>query len=178
MKGNNLNVFKYGFYSWKNPRNWFKNIWHFFTCNIPWAWHRATKGYCWWDRTDLDLFYTELFVATIREFAQHLNGAPNRFFDVENDSCSPWSSYLNEMAEHFYNSLDSNKVQANEYESQMNWKLEEKRNEKGESILSFNNPKDLEGKWLKRQEEIIAWQKEELDKGLDMLKEVYQDLWD
>ena len=42
---NDLNVFTYGYYSWRYPKNWFSNIKNFFRSIIR-AWQRATKGYC------------------------------------------------------------------------------------------------------------------------------------
>lgn len=55
-EGNKLNVFHFG-YSHKftlwNIKNFFRTL--------KWAWQRATKGYCDWDRWDLDFFYWRSF---------------------------------------------------------------------------------------------------------------------
>ena len=88
-----LNVFTYGYMPWRYPANWFRNIRNFFR-NIKWAWQRATKGYCDWDRWDLDQYYLNVLRLSIREFAEKVHGWPDREFETFED----WQNYLYDIA--------------------------------------------------------------------------------
>ena len=94
MKNNkqNNNVFHFG-----QERNIFRKIALFFK-RIKWAWQRATKGYSDWDLWDLDCYYNNLFIMSLREFAEYVRGYP---ISVEN--CDLWREIVNHMADCFEN---------------------------------------------------------------------------
>lgn len=163
---NKLNVFGPAPYSKWNI--WGRTKWFF--SSIGCAWQRATKGYCYRDLWSLDYYYSWLFVNSLRDFKKNLHGAPSTFFDegAENET-ERWENYLDEMAQHFFNSIDDNEVQMNEFEDDL---------EKLQNFYTSNDPDGIKEKWLKREAEISAWKTQELNIGLDMLKEVFQTLWD
>ena len=81
----------------------------------------------------MDWFYTQLFIDSIREFKKNLHGAPQEFFDNDAENqIERWENYLEEMAQHFYNSLEENEVQKNEYEEEFyrlnKWTMEHDEN--------------------------------------------------
>ena len=158
-----LNVFrsKYHYYSWKHPSQWFKNIKLFFR-QFKYAWQRITRGFCDADIWNLKRYYENLFHATLTHFANNLHSAPNNFYDEEL-SVGPWQDYLREMARHFYNADMTNDVLENEYK-EAHW-------------LNPDN-EELSKQYFSREHEIAEWCNEELKKGLDMLQEVFEDLWD
>lgn len=176
---NNLNVLTCGIYSWRYPRNWIRNPIQFLR-NLKFVWQRAKNGYCDWDLWDLDYFYTNLFIKSLWEFQENLHGAPDELFDKENDSIKPWQNYIKEMVEHFYNSLEENEVQKNEFDEEFHAYPLHFEDVEGKNYgrLVDTTPKDIKDKWFARDLEIAQWRTNELDKALDMLKEHYQSLWD
>ena len=92
---NKLNVFKYGIYSWKYPRNWFSNIGMFFR-NLKRAKDRATKGFCDWDIWDLDVWLLELLPASLKEFKDKTQGYPDELGSYEE-----WIKTLEKIIAHF-----------------------------------------------------------------------------
>jgi hypothetical protein len=157
-------------------------LWFFGSINC--AWQRAIKGYCYRDLWSMDWFYTQLFINSIREFKKNLRGAPQEFFDNDAENqIERWENYLEEMAQHFYNSLEENEVQKNEYEEEFyrlnKWTIE--RDENGYIVHKQNtDPAAISArkKWLEREKELASWRREELNKGLDMLKKSFTELWD
>ena len=148
------------------------------------AWERATKGYCYRDLWSLNWFYTQLFIDSIREFKKDLHGAPQEFFDDDKENqIERWENYLEEMAQHFYNSLEENEVQKNEYKEEIH-RLNLLKIERGEdgfsrSITSTSpDAVAIREKWFEREKELSSWREEELNKGLEMLKENFGGLWD
>ena len=157
-------------------------IW-FFRC-IDCAWQRATKGYCYRDLWSMDTFYVQLFVDTISEFRKHLHGSPCEFFDGDAENqIWKWEDYLKEMATHFYNSIEDNEVEKNEYDEKF-FSLNPFRSKKDATGLlkSMKNDSpeavELRDKWFKRDLEVNQWRHDELNKGLDMMKKVFENLWD
>ena len=103
-----LNVFTYGIGGWKYPSNWFRNIKQFFR-NIKYAWQRATRGFCDQDWWNLDIYYTTLFVKSLRHLATHNMGHP---YDMDEDK---WNAWLRETADEFYKSLEETNSFENPY---------------------------------------------------------------
>lgn len=158
-----------------------KIIWFF--RSLKCAWQRATKGYCYRDIWDLDHFYTQLFIDSITSFKHNLHGAPSDLYDEKNDSIEKWENYLDEMVLHFYNSLEENEVQKNEFEEEYRRlnPFEIIKNNQGFYTLKENHETEaikIKEKWFEREKEISDWRASELNKGLDMLKERFQSLWD
>ena len=168
---NKLNVFHYGIYPWKYPRNWFRNIPQIFRC-IKFGYQRITKGYCGFDLCDLAQFYLKLFDETLKEFQKNLYGAPCEYFDNENNSVQPWIDYIEEMRQHFYNSDELNVE--NEY-----WDdIEKEITANGNIFWKDRKETEAHKKWWNRQLELDEWREEEFHKGMKMLDKVFFNLWD
>ena len=160
---NDLSVFEKAPYRWYEVFN--RVRWFFRSINC--AWERATKGYCYRDLWDLDTFYAKLLEDSIREFNKTRQGYPGDMSDEE------WGKYLNEIADHFHNCLESNEVYSNSYWNEYYhnvWELEENE----------NIPKNIElrNKWWKRVQEIDKTLEFEKNKAFDMMKERFFSLWD
>lgn len=157
-------------------------LWFFRSINC--AWQRATKGYCYRDLWDMDRFYTQLFIDSIREFKKNLHGAPQEFFDNDAENqIERWENYLEEMAQHFYNSLEENNLDKNEFTDEFHRlnSLEIEKDEQGYSVMKNHTEPEaiaIREKWLEREKELASWRREELNKGLDMLKKSFTELWD
>ena len=168
-----MNVFTYCYMPWKYPKNWLKNFGQFFR-GFKWAYQRAIYGFCDFDLWSLDRFYLRLFNETLKEFQIGLHGAPQEFYDEENDSVQPWIDYLEEMRVHFYNALEENNAQENEYWSE----LFEKELKNNPPWFNNQNRSELEEKWFKREMDIEVWRDEEFHKGWKMMEKVFFNLWD
>ena len=171
---NKLNVFGYGYYSWRAP---FSTIGAFFR-NIKYAYQRATRGFCDYDAWDLDYFYSRLFVGTLTDFSKQLHGAPSKFYDEESGSISRWIDYINEMRDHFYNSIEENEVEKNEFEDDYMFIARGDINDHILGTQMNREQNELRELWLKREKEIHDWRANELKTALSMLEKVYEDLWD
>ena len=172
--GNELNVFNKGNYStWKYPSNWPGNIKHFFRC-FKYAYQRATKGFCDWDAWDLDVYYSFLFVNSLRYFADHTHGWPgNDEFPQPED----WDKYLRTMADLFEQSIEGCQTPKNPYEkefedmiSQDNWinHINEQTPEQ----------KEISKKYLDGEITLDNYRTECRNKAFDMMKHVFGHLWD
>ena len=167
---NRLNLLKYKFYPIKYISNIPKNISIFFKI-CKWSVQRITKGYCDADLWNLDIYYLNLFYNTLKDFSKNLHGAPCEFFDEENDSIEPWVNYLTKMYQYFYIANEENEVYKNEYwDEEYNNLLKYGINNK---IKTLNHKK-----WFKRENEICNLRNENLRTGLDMMKNVFFNLWD
>ena len=78
---NKLNIFTDGYIPWY-PRNWWFNIRHFFK-TIKWGWQRATKGYSDYDTWDLDMYYSNLMIASLSQFRAKADGYPSYMNSIE-----------------------------------------------------------------------------------------------
>ena len=104
-------------------------------------------------------------------------------YDEKNDSIKKWENYLDEMVLHFYNSLEENEAQKNEFEEEYHRlnPFEIIKNNQGFYSLKENHEIEaikIKEKWFKREKEISDWRASELNKGLDMLKKRFYNLWD
>ena len=198
-----LNVFKYGYNTWKRPRNWLPNIRQFFR-TMRYAWDRATKGYCRWDLWDLQDFHTDLIIESLEDFKKDAKGYPARLdpeFDnpsyptgvVPDEGDEPsigsikWNEILDEIILHFKNFRDSEDVHPNPFEEAWFARMEELRengvNEQGYHYTRTReedmteDDKVLQENWLQAEIECAKWKQDELEKGMKLMAEWYQDLW-
>ena len=78
---NKLNIFTGGYMPWY-PRNWWDNIKHFFL-TIKWGWQRATKGYSDYDTWDLDVYYSNMIIASLSRFRAETMGYPGYMENID-----------------------------------------------------------------------------------------------
>lgn len=173
---NKLNVLTYGFLPWRLCNLWhnFRQLWR----NLRYVLQRATKGYCDQDLWNLDYFYSQLFVNTLTDFPKQLHGAPSKFYDEESDSISRWIDYINEMRDHFYNSIEENEVEKNEFEDDYMFIAHGDINDHIIGTQLSREQNEARELWLKREKEINDWRANELKTAFNMLENVYEDLWD
>lgn len=145
----------------------FKNLdWLFY--QVKAFFQRGKHGYSGFDLANLDCYLTHILAHSLKDFGMHTNQVPYRFlemFDNEYDAWDCWRNYVIEMAQHFYNSMEENKneVMPNKYEKYF-------------MRCKSNHP--MKKKYLEEESRIYTWQKEERDKGFEMLTEVFDNLWD
>ena len=176
---NNLSVFQKSPY---RKRCIIENIKYYCRC-LKYAWQRATRGYSDLDLWNLNIFYLNLFTNSLIDFKENLHGAPNDLYDGgEENPIKKWEDFLIEMARHFYNANPDNKVFDNDYEIYVhNYYMEVERDES--DYCGLINDKDEERKsilekYFNKEKELQSNRQAELEKGLDMLKERFYDLWD
>lgn len=134
-----------------------------FIGKIKSIWERITKGYCYEDVWNLKDFYLEIFIHSLRDLAENHNSYPS---DMTPDS---WSTYLNEMANHFEHSKEELSSPNPFTYSTLKQELLNNNNEELSNVLT--SWKDFE---IKQAE----WRKSEFKKGMKMLEERFNDLWD
>jgi hypothetical protein len=78
---NKLNLFTNGYMPWY-PRNWWSNIKYFFRA-IKWGWQRATKGYSDYDTWNLDVYYSNMMIASLSQFRAETMGYPAYMDSIE-----------------------------------------------------------------------------------------------
>lgn len=181
-----LNVFKGYSYGWKRLRGFFMNIKEFFR-KVKWGFQRATKGYADIDLWNFDRHLSNLMCAALDELADSSYGYPG--FEPF-DTPEKWTEYLKEMSNHFYNCQTEN---GSDYEKREN----KAYNDMCSYITRTYTVDDFNGlgvlkqdvsdqkkydaaaeEWKKSMQAHSNFMKNEKDKALDMLKEVYYDLWD
>lgn len=178
-------MFTYGMLPLTYWRNWFSNIRIFFR-NIKFAWQRATRGFCDQDAWNLNIFYTELFRDSLEYLAKNHYGHPFDMVYDEESGIDEWTIWLNETALLFDQSIDRKyedfQYFPNKYEEEHSKSLEGMEFRKlpnGCSELVFpNEDKELSDKFFDEQTRIYHLRKACRDKGIDRLKERWDNLWD
>lgn len=169
---NNLNVFNTRWSSWKYPSNWTRNMRAFFR-QFKWAYQRVTRGFCDYDYWDLDTYLSELLAQSLKKLADDGNGYPGT---EEFPTYESWQEYLYKIVDLLRFSLNEN--MPNEYEEAWMKTWEDKDN----FLESVNNPtpeeKEITDKYLKKERENELLKHKAQDEALDMIKHVYNDLWD
>ena len=93
-----LNIWKNMMFPWRYPPNWIKNIKNFFRC-IKWSYQRIVRGYSDYDVWDLDVYYTNIMVNSLRQLAKKHHGIPYEFEDSIDNDPDDWTIYLNKIAD-------------------------------------------------------------------------------
>ena len=166
---NKLNVFEKPEYK---MRFWEYIPWFFRA--IKYAWQRATKGYCDKDTWNLDRYYTQLFIDTLTFFRDNCHGYPSTYFYQNKDGYQTWIDTLNELINHFSNSLeedDHDYIDENIPDFDIeNWI---------DKIQNYDErAKQLQQEWLRKELKKDEKRKKELEEGMDLLKKVFFNLWD
>lgn len=183
-----LNVFKFGYMSWKYPRNWFNNIKQFF-CNIKYAYQRATKGYCTYDIWDIDTFHTNLIIDALTQFKKDTNGYPFvlESNELDENGEEKWNAILDEMIAHFANYRDTDIIDNNEYADDYFKRIDNATetgiNEKWLHFMRVNEDKlsnedhAMREQYRNKMKELAEYRKNELELGMQLLTKWYDNLW-
>ncbi len=160
---NKLNIFTNGYMPWY-PRNWWSNIKYFFRA-IKWGWQRAIRGYSDYDTWDLDIYYSNMMIASLSQFRAEVIGYPGYMDDIEE-----WYAILDKIIFLL--------KQANEDEP-----LEEK-NELAEwykEHLSVSRKdeevKEKVAQYYRREEELYEIRMQKRKEAFELLAEYFGHLW-
>lgn len=165
---NYLNIFRNDYKFYRSPIRWIKTSLR----NIKYAWQRAVRGYSDYDLYDLYGFYEHLFVESLRDFARKTCSYPGA---APFETPEKWESYVWEIAQHFYNSIESNEVFKNEWEDKYFANLGFERS--GARIVDDLTPDEIHKNYYEREREIYKERDQERDLAFEMLKEVFGHLW-
>lgn len=168
----NLNVFTYGIYKTRHIRVFFSNIKQVFI-NIKYAFQRATRGYCDCDTWDLDAFYTDLFIESLKHFIEYSDCYPDEFGSFEN-----WQAEINKMIDLFEHSRED--AFKNEFEDA--WRETFKSNgDLDECLEKINHPnneqEELRKKFFAKEKENYEQAEKNKNEAMDMLKKYFYNLW-
>lgn len=176
---NKLNVFSYGFLTWRHLPNWPSNFMQFFR-NLKYVWQRAIKGYCDQDVWNLDSFYATLFENSLRELKNTTHSYPMGLSSVEE-----WKKILEEMAYLFHACQEDNEVYENKYwekyfdcvKAKTTYTLLDNGSIESSRDLS-NEEKELEDKWFEEEKRITNQRIADKDAAFVMLSYWFFNLWD
>lgn len=131
---------------------------------IKWFFQRGLKGYCDRDVWDIDHWFERNIVPMLKELKEIKHGYP---IDMTEEQ---WTMELDNMI-HCFEEMTDDCSEKNEY-----WEEYKKHlfSIKGEKDLD----KELQEKWLKREEEIENYQVNMKNKALKMFSKYYYNLWD
>lgn len=138
---------------------------------LRWSWQRITRGYAHADVFNLGFYLSELLPKMLRDLADTAVGYPDGFETYEE-----WIEYLRKMADHLENGQENQKVETNQWE---NLFFEYCCDDKGRTNKMLTMSKDeLRDLYFKREKEISDWRHVETKKGLEMMSDVWERLWD
>lgn len=179
-----MNAFNYwkNLYNWKNPLNWWR-LPGYWCRAIKYGWQRATRGFSDKDCWDLSHFYLDVLSGSLKHFAKHSTGCPHNYYDSSKpgDEGWKWREYLNEMADCFDEAHEDRCSWVNHYEDEYfeNFRMNFEKTPDGYYKLKDEEiNKELHEKYCESEKRRTAWRKAELEAGLNMLKEVFWNLWD
>jgi hypothetical protein len=160
---NELNIFTGGYMPWY-PRNWWSNIRYFFR-TIKWGWQRATRGYSDYDTWNLDVYYSNMMIASLGQFRAETKGYPGYMNSIEE-----WYAILDKIIFLL--------KQANEDEP-----LEEKNELAGwykEHLSASRKDEEIKAKadqYYRREEELYEIRKQKRKEAFELLAEYFGHLW-
>ena len=168
---NNLNVFNTHYSPLKYPSNWIRNARVFFR-QFKWAYQRVTRGFCDFDVWDFDTYLSQMMADGIEHLAKTSHSYPG---NEEFPTPESWEEYLMKIVALLRYSL--NDELPNEYREAWEKTWENKdicdaiNNKSPEDEVITKAFLDVE---MQNENKKIAAQNE----ALDMIKHVYNHLWD
>lgn len=176
---NKLNIFTGDYMPWY-PRNWWSNIRYFFR-TIKWGWQRATKGYSDSDVWDLDMFYSELMIASLSKFRTGTQGYPGHM-----DSIEEWYAILDKIIFLLKQAnedepLEEKNELAEWYEEYLETRpLTLTKVENGNHIYVTDNDDETKAKvkqYYKREEELYNIRTQKRKEAFELMAEYFGHLW-
>jgi len=155
-------------YYLKKPWKWFREL----KWNIQNAWQRTTKGYCYLDWANFDMWFKEIAPQMLKEMAVHGHGYPGVSpFETPED----WSSWLRHMANQIEKCQDEN--DGNEYyEPYINSLMKNPKEALTEE--ETEEKRELREKYYERWLELTNEHKELFKKTMYEILEHWDYLWD
>lgn len=178
---NELNVFTNGYLPWY-PRNWWSNIRYFFR-TFKWAWQRATKGYSDQDTWDLDMYFSNLMIASLSQFRSEVQGFPAYM-----DSIEEWYAILDKIIFLLKQSAEMEPLEeknelAEWYEEYLDTKhlnFEEVADGKAVRISLIEADEETDAKrtqYFKREEELYNLRVQKRKEAFELMAEYFGNLW-
>jgi hypothetical protein len=176
---NELNIFTGGYMPWY-PRNWWDNIKYFFR-TIKWGWQRATRGYSDYDTWDLDVYYSNMMIASLSQFRAETRGYPGYMDNIEE-----WYEILDKI---IFLLKQANEDEPLEEKNELaEWHKEHLETrpltltkvEKDARVYVSNNDEETEAKikqYYKREEELYEIRTQKRKEAFDLLAEYFGHLW-
>lgn len=181
---NKLNILTFGYIPCKTVAAIKSNFYQFFK-NIKYAYQRIIRGYADCDRWNIDNYIAYLLPAMLMDLRENGNSYPDFVDPSIVTSFEDWQAVLQEMAEHFHNTLEweedipinkeimkiYDKTNAHILTPERIFEEDCKYDDK-EAYL-----KDRET-WFELEKEASKFREEEKDLACDMLKKWFFYLWD
>jgi len=144
--------------------------------DIKRAWQRAKNGYARCDTWDIDYWFNSIMPHMIDDMIKDLHSYPGRKGAEDYDK---WVEILQTMKVYIRESNEETCSQKNEWEDSYELKSSCTVDEQGRNVWhSEALPKANWEKYLKREKEIDKYRRDCLDKGLELFKKWYWDMWD
>ena len=172
---NKLNIFTNGYMPWY-PRNLWYNIKHFFR-TIKWGWQRATRGYSDYDIWDLDVYYSNIMIASLSQFRAEAIGYPGYMSNIEE-----WYAILDKI---IFLLKQANEDEPLEEKNELAEWYEEYLSTKTldfTKVEKINSEDDGETKakvmqYYKREEELYNIRIQKRKEAFELLAEYFGHLW-
>lgn len=172
---NKLNIFTNEYMLWY-PCNWWDNIKHFFR-TIKWGWQRATKGYSDYDTWNLDVYYSNIMIASLSQFRAEATGYPCYMNDIEE-----WYAILDKI---IFLLKQANEDEPLEEKNELAEWYEEYLSTKTlnfTKVEKINSEDDEETKakvmqYYKREEELYNIRTQKRKEAFELLAEYFGHLW-
>ena len=178
---NELNIFTGGYMPWY-PRNWWKNICYFFR-TIKWGWQRAIRGYSDYDTWDLDVYYSNMIIASLSQFRAETMGYPGYMENIDE-----WYAILDKIIFLLKQANEDEPLEEkNElaewydgYLATKNLDMTEVANGKAMRISLTEVDEETETKrkqYYKREEELYNIRTQKRKEAFELLAEYFGHLW-
>ena len=142
--------------------------------NIRNAWMRITRGWCYMDTWNIDIWFLEVMPQMLRHLAKNGCGYPG----VEPfDTPEKWNDWLNAMADTFESLQESNWNSHNEYEKLYNASVEQSLNPNSNVQLTMSR-EELAKLYYTRMRELAEEGQVLLEDTMTELGKHLHSLWD
>jgi hypothetical protein len=141
--------------------------------SFKYAYQRIVRGYANCDTFDLDNYYLDIFYNTLTHLADNHCAYPG---DNEFDTDEKWTAYLKEMADCFYRANEAN----NFYDTPETdkWWAWSHSNAAGWRTNNGIAEETYVKNMLNEEAMLSKKRQQDMEKGMDMLKHTFFDLWD
>lgn len=152
-------------YYFRHPLIWFKDLYY----NMHYAHDRMTKGYCYLDKINFEVWFKEIASNMLRDLAMYSHGYPGT---PPFETPEKWSSWLHRMADQLAKCV--NEDEGNEYYEKYMDLLENFSLDMPES----KELKEARENYHRRWDEINKEHKKLFKETMDELIEHWDCLWD
>lgn len=178
MKKNPNSVFGFPYnkkYYLTHPHKWLKQLGR----NLRAAWMRCTKGWCYYDVWDWDMWFMTTVPPMFRHLAKYGHGYPG-FEPFETPE--KWQNWLNEIADQIESCTEEAQANNNEYYEEYMKHIMDRwepfKDENGVVHLPHHGLTELDEKYFARAKELGAKADEDIKDALNQIGENFTRIWD